>query len=280
MSLEKLNLDGIISAAAKANPRVPGDFMQDGLLYCGKCKTPKQCRVTVCGEGHTVPCMCDCREQAAAAEKAADEARQKALHVAALRTAGLMDASLRPMRFDTDDLRARGYTDKGRRYIANWGTVERDNVGMLLWGNTGTGKTFLAACIANALIDQGVSVMMTSFPRILAAVQGLRPDERAGYLDDLNRYRLLVIDDLGAERQSEYALEIVYNVIDGRYKAQKPLIVTTNTPLIEMQKAQNMDYQRIYDRVLAMCVPIKIDGESRRKGIAAEKMKTVKEIFE
>ena len=64
MSLEKLNLDGIISAAAKANPRVPGDFMQDGLLYCGKCKTPKQCRVTVCGEEHTVPCMCDCREQA------------------------------------------------------------------------------------------------------------------------------------------------------------------------------------------------------------------------
>ena len=280
MSLEKIGFESVVSAAAKANPRKPGDFMQDGLLYCGKCKTPKQCRVTVCGEEHTVPCMCDCREQAAAAEKAADEARQKALHVAALRTAGLMDASLRPMRFDTDDLRARGYTDKGRRYVANWGTVERDNVGMLLWGNTGTGKTFLAACIANALIDQGVSVMMTSFPRILAAVQGLRPEERAGYLDDLNRYRLLVIDDLGAERQSEYALEIVYNVIDGRYKAQKPLIVTTNTPLIDMQKAPNMDYQRIYDRVLAMCVPIKIDGESRRKGIAAEKMKTVKEIFE
>ena len=280
MSLEKIGFDSVVSAAAKANPRNPGDFMQDGLLYCGKCKTPKQCRVTVCGEEHTVPCMCDCREQAAAAEKAADEARQKALHVASLRTSGLMDASLRPMRFDTDDLRARGYTDKGRRYIANWGIVERDNVGMLLWGNTGTGKTFLAACIANALIDQGVPVMMTSFPRILAAVQGLQPDERAGYLDDLNHYRLLVIDDLGAERQSEYALEIVYNVIDGRYKAQKPLIVTTNIPLGEMQKAPSMDYQRIYDRVLAMCVPIKIDGESRRKGIAAEKMKTVKEIFE
>ena len=280
MSLEKIGFESVVSAAAKANPRNPGDFMQDGLLYCGKCKTPKQCRVKVCGEEHTVPCMCQCREQAAAAEKAADEARQKALHVAALRTAGLMDASLRPMRFDTDDLRARGYTDKGRRYVANWGIVERDNVGMLLWGNTGTGKTFLAACIANALIDQGVSVMMTSFPRILAAVQGLRPEERAGYFDDLNSYRLLVIDDLGAERQSEYALEIVYNVIDGRYKAQKPLIVTTNTPLVEMQKAPNMDYQRIYDRVLAMCVPIKIDGESRRKGIAANKMKTAKEIFE
>ena len=280
MSLEKIGFESVVSAAAKANPRNPGDFMQDGLLYCGKCKTPKQCRVTVCGEEHTVPCMCDCREKAAAVEKAADEARQKALHVAALRTSGLMDASLRPLRFDTDDLRARGYTDKGRRYVANWGIVERDNVGMLLWGNTGTGKTFLAACIANALIDQGVPVMMTSFPRILAAVQGLRPEERAGYLDDLNHYRLLVIDDLGAERQSEYALEIVYNVIDGRYKAQKPLIVTTNIPLGEMQKAPNMDYQRIYDRVLAMCVPIKIDGESRRKGIAAEKMKTVKEIFE
>lgn len=280
MSLEKLNLDGIISAAAKANPRVPGDFMQDGLLYCGKCKTPKQCRVTVCGEEHTVSCMCQCREQAAAAEQAAEEARQKALHVAALRTSGLMDVSLRPMRFDTDDLRARGYTDKGRRYVANWGIVERDNVGMLLWGNTGNGKTFTAACIANALIDKGVPVMMTSFPRILSSVQGLRQDERAGYLEDLNEYHLLIIDDLGAERQSEYALEIVYSVIDARYQSGRPLIITTNLTLGEMQKAQNMDYQRIYDRVLGMCVPVYYGGESRRKGIAAEKMKTVKEIFE
>ena len=280
MSLEKLNLDGIISAAAKANPRNPGDFLQDGLLYCGKCKTPKQCRVTVCGEERVVSCTCKFREQAYKAEKAADEERQKQIHIAALKTAGLMNAAVRAQDFAHDDGRASDVMSKAKKYVANWGIVERDNVGMLLWGNTGTGKTFLAACIANALIDQGVSVMMTSFPRILAAVQGLRPDERAGYLDDLNRYRLLVIDDLGAERQSEYALEIVYNVIDGRYKAQKPLIVTTNIPLGEMQKAPNMDYQRIYDRVLAMCVPIKIDGESRRKGIAAEKMKTVKEIFE
>ena len=89
-----------------------------------------------------------------------------------------------------------------------------------------------------------------------------------------------MIDDLGAERQSEYALEIVYNVIDGRYKAQKPLIVTTNVPLGEMQKTEETNYKRIYDRILAMCVPIQFDGESRRKGIAANKMKTAKEIFE
>ena len=89
MSLEKIGFDSVASAAAKANPRKLGDFMQDGLLHCGKCKTPKQCRVTVCGEEHTVSCMCQCREQAAAAEQAAEEALQKALRVAALRMSGL-----------------------------------------------------------------------------------------------------------------------------------------------------------------------------------------------
>ena len=279
MSLEKLNLDGIISAAAKANPRVPGDFMQDGLLYCGKCKTPKQCRVTVCGEERVVSCTCKCREQAYKAEKAADEERQKQIHIAALKTAGLMNAAVRAQDFAHDDGRASDVMSKAKKYVANWGIVERDNVGMLLWGNTGNGKTFTAACIANALIDKGVPVMMTSFPRILSSVQGLRQDERAGYLEDLNAYHLLIIDDLGAERQSEYALEIVYSVIDARYQSGRPLIITTNLTLGEMQKAQNMDYQRIYDRVLGMCVPVYYGGESRRKEIAADKVAAAKEIF-
>lgn len=279
MSLEKIDFGKIVAAAAASNPPKDGDYMKDGLLYCGKCNTPKQCRVNLCGTEQVMSCMCACREMAYNAEKEAEDKRQHELYINSLRTSGLMDGSLRSVSFDKDDGRSKEYTDKGRRYVANWGIVERDNMGLLLWGNTGNGKTFTAACIANALIEQGVSVMMTSFPRILSALQGMYSDDRSAYIDELKKYRLLVIDDLGAERQSDYALEQVYSVIDARCNAKRPLIVTTNLSLGELQKAPNMDYQRIYDRVLAMCVPIKFDGESRRKDIAAEKVRTAKEIF-
>ena len=148
------------------------------------------------------------------------------------------------------------------------------NAGLLFYGNVGAGKTFAAGCIANALIDKGVPVMVTSLPRIINSGW-----ERSEIIGQLKRYPLLILDDFGVERKSEFALETVYNVIDERYKAQKPLIVTTNVPLSEMKNPSNVEFGRIYSRVLEMCVPVKFDGENRRVNRAAEKIKAVKSIF-
>lgn len=272
-------LEEIIQKSANANPAQDGDYMQGGLLYCGECHTPKQCLVNICGEKRIVYCRCTCREQAYNAQKKADEEQQRRMAIKALRTSGLMDKPLQSVRFDMDDGHDPKHTQMCKRYVEHFDVAERDNIGMLMWGDTGNGKTFFSACIANTLIDKGVPVMMTSFPRILSTVQGMYANEKASYLDDLNHYRLLVIDDLGAERQSDYALEIVYNVINARCESGRPLIVTTNLPLKELRDPEDMKYKRIYDRILSMCTPVEFTGESRRKGIAADKMKTAKEIF-
>lgn len=92
-------------------------------------------------------------------------------------------------------------------------------------------------------------------------------------------YDSMVIDDLGAERQSEYAQEIVYAVVDERYKTRKPLIVTTNLTLDEMNDPKSMDYKRIYSRIQEMCVPVYFKGGSRRVKIAEGKKDVVREIF-
>jgi DNA replication protein DnaC len=128
--------------------------------------------------------------------------------------------------------------------------VYKDNTGLLLWGNIGTGKTFFAACIANALINNGVPVLMTNFAKIINALSGFNIEDKNKYIVDFNRYKLLVIDDLGAERQSDFAQEIVYNVIDSRYKNGQPIIITTNLTLDEIKKPANITYSRIYDRIL------------------------------
>ena len=82
------------------------------------------------------------------------------------------------------------------------------------------GKSFLACCIANALIDKQVRASVTNFPRILNKLQGFGEDKQE-FLDKLSRYDLLVIDDLGVERDTSYSVEQVFNVIDARSRTGK-----------------------------------------------------------
>jgi DNA replication protein DnaC len=98
-----------------------------------------------------------------------------------------------------------------------------------------------------------------------------RGEDRADILDRLQRYELVVIDDLGAERSTDYALEQVYAVVDSRYRSGKPLIVTTNLAPAVIKAPANIGYQRIYDRILQNSITVKVDGVSRRTEIAEKK---------
>lgn len=115
----------------------------------------------------------------------------------------------------------------------------------------GTGKTYLAGCIANALMEREVPVRMTNFAAILNDLTGTL-NGRNAYIERLCSFPLLILDDFGMERGTEYGLEQVYNVIDSRYRSHRPLIVTTNLTLSELQNPADRAHQRIYDRVLAM----------------------------
>ena len=257
------------SAAVEA----PGDYRQDGLLYCGSCGTPKQCRITFGAETRVVGCQCACGVRRYDAERQAERDRERRLRIETMRDLGITDRKLRGYTFEsaveTPELR------KARRYAEHFREMQADNVGLLFWGGVGGGKTFAAGCIANALIAKGTAVMVTSFPRILAA----RYEDRGEIVSQLSRYPLLILDDLGAERQSGYALETVYMIIDERYKSGKPLIVTTNLHLKELKEPKDIGCARIYDRVLELCVPVGFPGASRRGSAAAEKLRRAKELF-
>ena len=119
-------------------------------------------------------------------------------------------------------------------FVEHWEQMKADNIGYLLWGGVGTGKIFFASCIANALMEKEVSVRVTNFALVLndltASFEG-----RNDYIARFCRAALLIIDDFGMERGTEYGLEQVYNVIDIRYRSGRPLIVTTNLPLNDLQ---------------------------------------------
>lgn len=138
-------------------------------------------------------------------------------------------------------------------------------------------KIYLAGCIANALMEKEIPVRMTNFALILNVLSSF--DGRNEYISDLCRPVLLILDDFGMERGTEYGLEQVYNVIDSRYRSQKPLIVTTNLTLDALQHPQDTAHARIYDRLLEMCAPILFSGENFRKETAQAKLDRLKTMM-
>ena len=119
---------------------------------------------------------------------------------------------------------------------------------------------------------------MTNFNTILNDLFALQ--EKEEYIQALSKYELLIIDDFGMERNTEYALENIFSVIDRRCFSERPLIITTNLSLTSMKQESDLLKKRIYDRVLQMCVPVKVDGESRRKKIASENLQIMKTIIQ
>lgn len=266
-------MDLMFSRAAKANPMGPDDYEQDGLLYCGACRTPKQCRLTLGGSKIIAACQCACAERRYQAEESRYRAEEERLKIDSLRVTGIADKSLRRCVFA--GARPSPLLDKCRRYAEQWERVRKANMGLLIWGKPGGGKTFAAACIANALIDRGVPAMITSFPRILAASW----EDRAELIQQINRFPLLILDDFGAESASGFSLQTVYTVVDERYKSGKPLIVTTNMNVEAVKNPPNVDYQRIYERILEMCTPVRAEPMQFRKAAAGRKLNLAREIL-
>ena len=169
--------------------------------------------------------------------------------------------------------------DTLRRYVEKWEDMQRENIGLLLYGDVGTGKSFGAACIANSLIEQSISACMINLSTVLNSMGGFQSEEKNTYISDLMRYPLLILDDFGMERQTEYALEQVFNVIDARYRSGKPLIITTNLSMAELNNPKSLEHKRIYDRIKEMCQPLNFGSNGRRHDRAQEKRRVAAELL-
>lgn len=268
-------------AEAKAEPEdYTGD---DGLLYCGKCHTPKQTRldfnpVSMEMETTVVAVRCRCQTLEDEAERLRIRRNQFIGRMNRLREDDISSPDGLKFSFEDDDRKNPKISDTCRRYVECWEEMLENNIGILFYGSVRTGKSFLASCVGNALLEREVSVAATNFPRLLNLLQGTY--EKQQLLDRLSLYKLLVLDDLGVERDSPYALEQIFNIVDARANSKMPVIVTTNLTMEELENPSNMQYARIYERVLEMCpIHLKMAGESRRKSSAAERERLARKIL-
>ncbi len=277
-------LGSVIRTARANSPLEPDDYVNeaDGLVYCGKCHTPREHKMTFPAAGEApertlkVPVACKCRSEEIAR-------REEIARIKGLKVSSLMDTKFKDSTFEVFQVTKFNSRQLKmcRRYAEHFAEMKEKNQGLLFYGDVGTGKTYMAACIANHLMDRLTPCVMTSFVKILQSIQGFRSDdEEERFIVKMNRASLLIIDDLGAERSTDYALEKVYNIIDSRYRARKPMILTTNLALQDMQGTTDIRYSRIYDRIFEVCYPIEFRGGSWRKEEAARRYDEMTKFLE
>lgn len=258
-----VNVDMIVANISESVPKSESEYIgEDGFLHCSIChkRTERMACIPSLGINRKVRCICDCKKK----EQQAITDREKKEECERKRSVCFAESNMWKWTFENDDRKNPKLSDAMQNYVKNFTQFKKEGKGLLLYGTVGTGKTYYSACIANALIDEEVSVYMTNFTKILNILLDKNADKQK-YLDTLNRYTLLIIDDLGAERSTPYAREQVFNVIDSRYRSGLPLIVTTNLTADELKKPQAVEYSRIYDRILERCHPVKVEGFSRRR---------------
>ena len=258
-------------------PADPGDYIgEDGLLHCGVCHAKKECIFPL--NGRYVPCICQCQKDEIAREEAEKERQRELNRVRELASYSLVDQRFRESTFDrfvATTPQDRRILRMCRNYVEHWDEMLAQNAGLIFYGSPGTGKTFAASCIANALMQRRVPVLVTSIVRLTANMFG---DDLNELLHRMNTALLLVLDDFGAERDTPTKAEQVFSVIDARYVSKKPMVITTN--LTDFKTETDVRRKRVYDRIFEICAPIKMDGESKRRTEGQKRRESIRSILE
>ena len=277
-----MDLTGVLPISESGAERLAeGDHIgEDGLVYCGKCGSRKQLRVKFGDKTHVVRCVCKCESKELEEKKKQEEYEEQMRRINRLKEASMMDKKYREVTFDKYEVREENKKvfEMAKKYVDRFQDMYKKNQGLLLYGPVGTGKSFTAARIGNYLLDNAKPVIMTSFVKILQDIW--ENDREAEYITILNSASLLIVDDLGTERETDYALEKVYNIIDSRVRANKPMIITSNLELNDMMECEDIRKKRIYDRILECCYPMYVGGKSFRMMKAAQRFDEMKDFLE
>lgn len=171
------------------------------------------------------------------------------------------DLAYRNMTFDRDDRPEHILSKAARAYAENFQPALEQH-GIMFTGNVGTGKTFYACCIANAVIDRGCTAWVTTLQPLVRALCSYESAEKI--LARIRKVDLLVLDDLGSTALNDFTTDKIFEIVDERYRSGKPLIVTTNLNPDEAWKS-SIGMRRIFDRLRERCRLVVVDGESRRR---------------
>lgn len=239
--------------------------------HCGKEKTWRQMFI----EGQPLRCviMCECEVKAEKAENERQKQREQQERIDRIMGMSNLGDRFRDASFDNwvhEELtepvfkRMFQYADSFSR---------KTDAGICIYGRPGNGKSHLAAAVVNCVIKRGYTAVFIEAPELFRKIRATYngDGDEAKIMHWLSVCDLLVLDDAGAEKPSDWVQEKCYQIINDRYKNHKPMILTTNT--VDMSGLEDVVGYRAYDRLVEMCVPVKNDGTSYRRKMAVRRLR-------
>ena len=231
---------------------------EDGLWHCGKCGTAKQFRLPErflkMGMPEIVGCCCACQS----AKEKRENAKQRLASVIR-QNKEIANIPEHYLSADMAMVESSEAQRIGRNYIKNFEKLGR--IGLLLYGDVGTGKTFLAACIANVLLNQGIRVKWLTTMQIVERSCFYSESEYAEYTRSIAAPDLLIIDDLGTELPNSFTVSQLFICLNERILRQKSTIISTNLALEDIKSIYS---ERTFSRISSNYTILRITGDDIR----------------
>lgn len=218
---------------------------------------------------------CDCQLEITIQELLEKEMdKQRKSRVKYFKDISIVDKRFLWSRFENADMNSK-HMQLVRKYVDSFLKKEKQE-GLLFYGGVGTGKTFSTACIANYLIEKGKAVLVMNLGLYLNKLTTEWGEAERKILEYVEECDLLIIDDFSGEKgldkdNTGWRAEKIYNLIDARYRTEKPLIISTNLNFSReeekcelTEKFSTQGQNRIRDRIVDMCFPVKVAGKSKR----------------
>lgn len=251
---------------------------EDGLLYCTKCHARRCTKDIVYPFGKRMPVTCDCMKEAERKAKELEAQKEKLSKLDKLRVASLLGERYKDTTFDKTDLNRPEDFQKAfqrcRKYCQIPDQALEHGYGMYIYGDSGTGKTHLTACMCNELMAQMHQCLFTNFFEISKLIKSTwngNADSEA-VIRRVCEVDFLFLDDLGTEMvtkngEDNWLQGQVFDIINKRYNNKKPTIFSSNYSMNELIADRGL-MKKTVDRIGEMSTAmIKLTGESyRRKG--------------
>ena len=228
----------------------------------------------------TLPLACKCQREEREQLEAQIKQERIAFRNSEIIRNGYLDKYYAELTFDKDDSPTDKASQDLRRYVSKWEEMKQRNIGLLLMGGYGSGKTFYASCIANEVRKMGDYVLIGSLSKLIQLMNKDFSKDRDEWEEKIQSYPLMVLDDIGTERDTDYNLEQMESIVDLRYRAKLPLIVTTNLSPDEIKNITgDIRKERTWSRIRGMCAPFGLTGKDRRKDAGNTKIAQLREML-
>ena len=149
-----------------------------------------------------------------------------------------------------------------KTFLEKWPDIKKAGRGICFVGDVGTGKTHLSFAVFNDLVRRGVSGLAVTVPDLMDELRPRSEEKQMEQIETLKTIDILLLDDLGAQRNTPWVTERLFIIINARYNNLKPTIITSNSRLEELDKVEG--WKRIVDRISEMCRAVKVEGPSFR----------------